>query len=50
VLTPTVIVVLTTVFVLLAAAVVRVLGTDKGYKVLFAVLAFLIVVKTLRGW
>ena len=38
------------VFVLLFAAVVRVLGIDLGYKVLFAVIAFVIVVKTLRGW
>ena len=36
------------VIILLFAAVVRVLGTDKGYKVLFVVIALLIVLDTLR--
>ena len=37
-------------FVLLFAAVVRVLGVDLGYKVLFVGLAFIIVLKTMFGW
>jgi len=45
---PVVLTILTIVFVLLSAAVVRVLGTDRGYKVLMVVFAFLIVLKTLR--
>ena len=36
------------VIILLFAAVVRVLGTDKGYKVLFVVIALLIVLDTWR--
>lgn len=43
-----VILLMTFVFVLLFAAVVRVLGPDRGYKVLFGVIAFLVVWKTLR--
>ena len=35
-----VIFILAPVIILLFAAVVRVLGTDRGYKVLFAVIAF----------
>ena len=38
------------VFILLFVAVVRVLGTNLGYKVLIVVIAFFIVLKTLRGW
>jgi hypothetical protein len=36
------------VLILLFAAVVRVLGTDRGYKVLFVVIAFFVVLNTLR--
>jgi hypothetical protein len=48
VLAPTVITIMTIVFVCLSAAVVRASGTDRGYKVLFVVFAFLIVLKTFR--
>lgn len=37
------------VFVLLFAATVRILGTDRGYKVLFVFFAFFIVLKTYLG-
>jgi hypothetical protein len=36
------------VIILLFAAVVRVLGTDKGYKVLFVVIALLTVLNAIR--
>ena len=49
-LAPTVLFAVSFALVLLFAAVVRVLGTDVGYKVLFAVIAFLILVKTMFGW
>ena len=49
-LAPTVLIAVSFVLILLFAAVVRVLGTDSGYKVLFVVIAFLIVVKTIIGW
>ena len=41
--------ILTPVIVLLFAAIVRVLGTDKGYKVLFVVIALIFVVGTSLG-
>jgi hypothetical protein len=47
---PTVLTILTIVFILLSAAVVRVLGTDNGYRALFVILAFGIVLKTMLGW
>lgn len=47
--TPVVITILTIVFILLSAAVVRVLGTSLGYKVLAVVFALVIVLMTLRG-
>jgi len=37
------------VIILLFAAVVRVLGTDKGYKVLFVVIALIFMLATYRG-
>lgn len=37
------------VFILLCAAAVRVLGTDLSYKLFFVALAFVIVLKTIRG-
>ena len=37
------------VFVLLCAALVRMLGAGVGYKLFFFLLAFVIVLKTLRG-
>lgn len=37
------------VFILLCAAAVRVLGTDLTYKLFFVALAFVIVLKTIRG-
>lgn len=37
-------------FVLLCAAFVRVLGVDVSYKLFFIVLAFAILLKTIRGW
>jgi hypothetical protein len=37
---------LAVVIILLLAAVVRVLGTDKGYKVLFVVIALIFVLAT----
>ena len=40
--------IMSVVFILLFAAVVRVFGTDRGYKVLFVAIAFLVVLKTLR--
>ena len=49
-LAPTVLTIMTIVFVLMFAGVIRVLGTDRGYKVLFVVIAFIIVLKTIRGW
>ena len=45
-----VLVIMSFVFVLLFAAVVRVLGTDRGYKVLFIAFAFMVVMKTYFGW
>ena len=36
--------------ILLFVAVVRIMGTDRGYKALFVVIAILIVLKTIRGW
>ena len=47
---PTVLVILSLIFIALSAAVVHVLGTGSGYKALFAIFAFLIVLKTLLGW
>jgi hypothetical protein len=47
---PIVLTIMTIVFILLFAAVVRVLGTDRGYKVLSVVIAFIIVMMTIRGW
>lgn len=38
------------VLVLLFAAVVKVLGADLGYKAVFAVIAFVLVAKTMFGW
>lgn len=46
-LAPAVMGILTLVFVLLAAVVVRVLGTDAGYKALFIAFALLLVLETL---
>jgi len=37
--------IISAVFVLLFAAVVRILGTDRGYKVLFVVIALYFVLK-----
>jgi hypothetical protein len=50
VLAPTVLTIISLVFILLSAAVVRVLGTDIGYKVLYVVIAFSLVLKTMLGW
>jgi hypothetical protein len=47
---PTVLTIISLVFILLSAAVVRVLGTDIGYKVLYIVIAFSLVLKTMLGW
>jgi hypothetical protein len=47
---PIVLTIVSLVFILLSAAVVRVLGTDIGYKVLFVFFAFSLVLKTLLGW
>ena len=49
-LAPTVLTVMSLVFILLFAAVVRVLGTDSGYRVIFVVIGFLIVLKTIFQW
>ena len=49
-LAPTVITVMSIILILLFAAVVRVLGPDRGYKVLFVFIAFALVLQTLRGW
>ena len=43
----TVLVILASVSIVMSAAVVRVLGTDPGYRALFVIFAFLIVVKTM---
>jgi len=50
VLAPTVLFILSLVFVSLPAVVARVLGMDKGSEVLFAVLRSLSLVKTIQGW
>ena len=47
---PTVLATLSLVFILLSAAVLRVLGADSGYKALMVIFAFLIVLKTILGW
>jgi hypothetical protein len=47
---PTVLTIVSLVLILLFAAVVRILGTDSGYKALFVGIAILIVLKTIRGW
>lgn len=47
---PTVLAIMSLVFILLSVAVVRVLGTDTGYKALIVIFAFLIVLKTVWGW
>lgn len=47
---PTVLATLSLVFILLSVAVVRVMGTDSGYKALFVIFSFLIVLKTILGW
>jgi hypothetical protein len=47
---PTVLATLSLVFILLSVAVVRVMGTDSGYKALFVIFTFLIVLKTILGW
>ena len=49
-LAPTVLTIMSIVFILLFAAVIRVMGTDLGYKVLIVVIGFIIVFKTIRGW
>ena len=46
---PVVLTIMTIVFILLFAAVVRVLGTDRGYKVLGVVIVFIIGLMTIRG-
>lgn len=46
---PIVLATLTFVFILLSAAVVRVMGIDAGYKTLFFILGLAIVLKTLWG-
>jgi hypothetical protein len=38
------------VLVLLFAAVVKVFGIDLGYKAIFAVIAFVLVAKTMFNW
>ena len=47
---PIVLSIMTLVYILLSAAVVRVLGTDSGYKALIVIFTFLIVLKTILGW
>ena len=47
---PTILAVLSLVFIALSAAVVLVLGTGAGYKALFGTFAFFIVLKTILGW
>jgi len=47
---PTVLATLSLVFILPSVAVVRVMGTDIGYKALFVIFTFLIVLKTILGW
>ena len=47
---PTVLTIVSLVLILLFVAVVRIMGTDRGYKALFVVIAILIVLKTIRGW
>ena len=47
---PIVLTIMSLVFIVLSAAVVHVLGTDRGYKALFVVFAFSLVLKTLLGW
>jgi len=47
---PTVLAILSLVFIALSAAVVRVLGTGPGYKALFGTFAIFIVLKTILGW
>ena len=47
---PTILAVLSLVFIALSAAVVRVLGTGAGYKALFGTFAIFIVLKTILGW
>ena len=47
---PTVLVTLSLVFILLSVAVVRVMGTDSGYKALAVTFTVLIVLKTIFGW
>ena len=49
-LAPTVLTIMSIVFILLSAAVVRVMGVDSGYKALMVIFAFLIVLKTILGW
>jgi hypothetical protein len=47
---PIVLSIMSFVFILLSAAVMRVLGTDSGHKALIVIFAFLIVLKTILGW
>jgi hypothetical protein len=47
---PTILAILSLVFIALSAAVVRVMGTGAGYKALFSTFAFFIVLKTIFGW
>lgn len=47
---PFVLATLTIVFIVLAAATVRVMGINAGYKALFFILGFAIVLKTMLGW